>query len=213
LYRLYENNRSSSIRINSLKGLLNIMKPIFDKILKYAIPFLKTRNNEIHTEICMQFAFNLLEEENGNEDIVIPAIILHDVGWSSIPEDIQLKAFGPGSDRELNRKHELEGVKIAKEILLKVGYDAELSKKILSIIKGHDSKLTADSINEKIVKDADKLWRYSYKGLRIDMKRFNEIKDVIVNRCNSMIDKWFFTETAKKIARKELESRIKELGM
>ena len=68
------------------------MKLVFKKILEHAIPFLSTRNNEIHTKAAMQFAFDILEKENGNEDVVIPAIILHDVGWSTISEDMQRKA-------------------------------------------------------------------------------------------------------------------------
>jgi len=42
------------------------------------MPFLNTRHNDVHTEISTSLAFQLLEQEGGDEDIVIPAIILHD---------------------------------------------------------------------------------------------------------------------------------------
>ena len=68
----------------------------------------------------------LLAEIGGDEDIVIPAIILHDVGWKKVPENLQLRAFGPrATSRELNRMHEVEGVKIAGDILKKVNYEAD----------------------------------------------------------------------------------------
>ena len=63
-------------------------------------------------------AFKLMDREGGDEDIVIPAVILHDVGWIKIPENLQLKAFGPNAkDPKLNRTHEIEGVRLAAEIL------------------------------------------------------------------------------------------------
>ena len=42
------------------------------------MPFLNTRHNDVHTEISTSLAFQILEQEGGDEDIVIPAIILHD---------------------------------------------------------------------------------------------------------------------------------------
>ena len=71
------------------------MKTIFQKIWQLAEPYLNTRKNNIHTKISTEFAYRLLEKEGGDQDIVIPAIILHDVGWKRVPENLQLKAFGP----------------------------------------------------------------------------------------------------------------------
>jgi HD superfamily phosphodiesterase len=134
----------------------------YKKIQELARPYLDTRKNDIHTEISTRHAYQLLELEGGTEEVVIPAILLHDVGWKKVPEDIQLKAFGPKvSMPEWNRVHEVEGARIAEEILKKVGYDQEKIKEIVRIIEGHDSRKKPFSLNDKIVKDADKLWRYS----------------------------------------------------
>jgi hypothetical protein len=54
------------------------MKPVLLKIQQLSMPFLNTRHNDVHTEISTSLAFQLLEQEGGDEDIVIPAIILHD---------------------------------------------------------------------------------------------------------------------------------------
>jgi len=103
--------------------------PIFARIWEMACPFLNTRKNDIHTELSMGLAQELLEKENGDPDIVIPAIILHDVGWKSIPEDLQIKAFGPVVELpELHRLHEIESARIAEDLLKRIHYDRDKTK-------------------------------------------------------------------------------------
>lgn len=187
------------------------MKAIFEKIYQLAKPYLNTRNNDIHTEISMKFAYKLLEKEGGNEDIVIPAIILHDIGWKQVPQNLQLRAFGPKAIYpKLNRIHEIKGVKIAKDILEKVNYDVYRIEEILEIIEGHDSRKEAISLNDKIVKDADRLWRNSKEGFQIDIERFGGTFVEGLNRIRSNLHKWFFTNSAKEIAREEIRNRVRE---
>jgi len=187
------------------------MQPIFKEIWKLAKPYLNTRQNDIHTEISVQMAFKLMEREGGDEDIVIPAIILHDVGWIRVPENLQLKAFGPKAvNPELNRTHETEGVRIAEEIMLQVKYDQTKTGQILEIIEGHDSRSEPLSLNDMIVKDADKLWRYTKSGVEIDVERFNETVDEGLDRLRSKINKWFFTQSAREIAKEEILKRTQE---
>jgi hypothetical protein len=72
-----------------------MMKRIYQRIFEHAKPCLRTRQNLIHTRIVLRYALKLLEEEKGNEEVVIPAVLLHDVGWDTIPEHLHLTAFGP----------------------------------------------------------------------------------------------------------------------
>lgn len=187
------------------------MRAIFDEIWRRAKPYLNTRKNDIHTEISISFARLLLEREGGDEDVVMPAIILHDVGWIRIPEDEQHRGFGPEiQSPRVVKKHELEGVEIAKGILEAVDHKREKIAEILEIIEGHDSRKESDSINESIVKDADKLWRFSREGFRIDCDRFHLKPVERAQEKDLDIDKIFFTESAKQIARKEIKERLKE---
>ena len=90
----------------------------FDAVLEAALPHLQTRNNEVHTRISRDFAERLLAEEGGNPEVAIPAIVLHDIGWSRVPEDRQLTACGPNvQDPELTKVHEREGARMAGEVL------------------------------------------------------------------------------------------------
>ena len=186
---------------------------VFKQIYQLAQPYLNTRHNDIHTEMSMQLAYQLLNAEGGQESIVIPAIILHDVGWKKVPAALQLKAFGPkATSPEINRTHEKEGVKIAKDILEKVNYDFEEMRWILEIIDGHDSRKQSISLNDQIVKDADKLWRYTREGFHIDAERFGESYVERLNRLRKALPVWFFTETAHQIAKEELQQREREVG-
>ena len=135
------------------------MQAEYSRIFELAKPYLNTRKNLIHTEIVYRFAVKLLESELGDSTVIIPAVICHDVGWIKVPEELQLKAFGPGLDPEIRRIHEVEGVKLAREILQQVNYEQKKITEILELIEGHDSRLIALSTNDKIVKDADKLYR------------------------------------------------------
>ncbi|UCH07165.1 MAG: HD domain-containing protein [Deltaproteobacteria bacterium] len=187
------------------------MKRIFEKIWELAEPYLDTRDNTIHTRISVRLAYQLLDREGGDPAIVIPAIILHDVGWKAIPENLHLAAFGPkATSPELNRVHEVEGVRIAKEILEQVQYDHGRIEEILEIIDGHDSREEPLSLNDKLVKDADRLSRYAKEIFHIDMQRYNHTYEEELNRIRSQLEKWFFTRSAKKIARKELRNRLEE---
>ena len=186
-------------------------EPVYKQIYQLAQPYLNTRHNAVHTEMSMQLAYELLSTEGGQESIVIPAIILHDVGWQKVPAELQLKAFGPkATSPEINRTHEKEGVKIAKDILEKVNYDVEEMGWILEIIDGHDSRKQSISLNDQIVKDADKLWRYTRSGFQIDTERFGESYVEGLNRLRKALPVWFFTNTARKLAGEELEKRERE---
>lgn len=182
----------------------------FQEIWRLAKPFLDTRENDVHTEISIGYASLLLEMEGGEEDIVIPAIILHDVGWKRIPESEQHKGFGPQiRSFSVQKRHELEGVSIARGILRQVDYDRKKVAEILQIIEVHDTRKTPLSLNDRIVKDADKLWRFSKTGFAIDCGRFGLVPEVRARKEDVDIERIFFTDSAKKLAREEIKERLK----
>jgi HD superfamily phosphodiesterase len=180
----------------------------YKHIYELARQYLSTRDNEIHTQIAYHFACRLLQAEGGDEAVVLPAVILHDVGWKAVPEELQLKAFGPGfNDLEINRVHEVEGAAIAGRILEQAQYDDARAKEIVEIVLGHDSRKVPLSLNDSLVKDADKLWRFSEEALRVDPPRFGIDPEVHVEWLKHQIDKWFFTKTARQIAVMEQSMR------
>ena len=189
------------------------MEGTYRRIFELARPLLETRDNVLHTTIAYSFAVRLLAAEGGDPDVVLPAVILHDTGWKSVPEELQLKAFGPGRrDREINRIHEIEGAKRAREILGQIDYAPELVDRIAEIIAGHDSRKEALSLEDSIVKDSDRLWRFSEEALEVDPARFGIPPALHAHWLGEQIGTWFYTETAKRIAREEQKKRVEFYG-
>jgi HD superfamily phosphohydrolase YqeK len=193
-----------------------ILERKYEDIFEGAAPYLDTRKNDVHTRVAYEFACRLLAlYTDADEEIVLPAIILHDVGWKMVPEDKQLDAFGPNmKDKESHRLHEVEGERIAKEILESLNFDPVKIQEIVSIIEGHDSRKEAMSLNDKLVKDADKLWRFSPVGMDTNIKMFRMDNNKLSDRLLLMIDEWFFMPESKDMAREGLAEckRIKSKG-
>ena len=184
------------------------------EIYRLAKPYLQTRDNELHMRISYEFALKLLDAEGGDPEVVLPAIMLHDIGWKTIPEDLQLKAFGPRNvDWDINRRHEVEGARMAREILEQVRYDPVLTDEIVEIVLGHDSRKKPLSLNDAVVKDADKLWRFSKEALKVDPQRFGIDAGVHTIWLGNQIDRWFITETGRRLAIEEHRQRALSFGV
>lgn len=187
----------------------------FVRIFHAAQPLLQTRLNDLHAKIAAQLVVELLRLDGGDPSIAMPAVILHDVGWSEVPEELQRTAFGPGStDTALNRRHEIEGVRLAGLILDEVDYPAELVAPILRIIDRHDSQRGAETIEEAIVKDADKMWRVTQLGFPASLRILQtmspqELHDHVSVRATS----WFLAPSSVQMVRGHLEARRVEYGL
>jgi HD superfamily phosphodiesterase len=186
------------------------------ELFRLAEPYLETRDDLLHTRVAHQYAVYLLEKEAGDKKIVEPAVILHDVGWSRLkPEEIKI-AFGANAKgeraKQLNRIHEVEGTRIAREILTKLNYDRSSTDEIARIIEKHDSGKNPQTIEEQLVKDADRLWRVSKIGYYHEMERQNTSHEVRYRFLSQNMVKWFFTKTGKELANTELQERVKEHG-
>jgi hypothetical protein len=151
------------------------------RIWELATPYLQTRDNDVHTLYSFAIANQLVTcIPEANEHIVLPAILLHDTGWSTVDEQIAFQAIAPDRDGTYSwavYQHENEGARIAREILNEIGYAEVDIDEICEIIDGHDTRLTSLSINDSCVKDADKIWRVSPHGIDVAMPRFGLDRD------------------------------------
>jgi len=186
--------------------------PLDREIFERARPHLQTRFNEVHTVVSYAFARRLLETEEGDPKVALPAILLHDVGWSHVPEDQQLTAFGPNPTApDLTRVHEREGAAMAAEILKELGCPEPLAAEVAEIVAGHDTRLEALGASDAVVKDADKLFRLSKEGFPIDCGRFGLDPAQHLGWLEERVDRWFFTETGRRLARQEIADRRRAL--
>jgi HD superfamily phosphodiesterase len=192
------------------------MKEVFNKIWELALPYQDKRDDPGHAEVALRYAAELVTLEKGNEDVVIPAIILHDVGYSRLSKEKRLTVFNMGARDEDRRavvfEHQIESIKLAAKILRKVNYPDELTDEILEIISQHDTRDGFISKNEGLVRDADKLWRTSREGFSVaearakvrEAERFKNMEEG-VNR-----PKYFYSETAKQMALADIKLRMQE---
>jgi hypothetical protein len=172
-------------------------------IWELAAPHLHVRNNDTHTLYAYGLARALLARlPETREDVVLPAILLHDTGWSTVPDDQILEAIAPGGGRpDLVRQHEQEGARIARDVLSTIGHDTEATEQIVAIIDRHDSRRHAISPEDAIVKDADKLWRVSPHGIRTVCGWFDLVPEEALRLCASRVEPALFTEPGRAMAR------------
>ncbi len=133
-----------------------------------------------HAKKVLDYAEEILRKEGGEWHIVVPAAILHDVGIKIAEEKYGL------SHGHLQEK---EGPKVARDILLKLGFKKEEIEEICLIIAHHHSPGKVNSLNFDILLDAD--WLVNLKDKKNDKSKLKEI-----------INKVFATKTAKEIAEK-----------
>lgn len=130
--------------------------------------YLDVRNNDEHSLVAYGVARALLRDiPEARESVVLPAILLHDVGWKRVPQHLLLEAIGRNPSRpDLVRDHERYGAEIAGEILERHRPEGVDIPAVLAIIDGHDTTREARSVEDAVVKDADKGWRTTPHGMK-----------------------------------------------
>jgi hypothetical protein len=147
--------------------MMGFLEPDDYAIWLQAKHWLNVRSNDEHTLISYRLARALLRRHpEAGDRIVLPAILLHDVGWKMFPEEKLALAVGPNAKYpELQRAHEIEGARIARDILDALTIPIIETGRVIEIIDGHDTRKHALSLEDALMKDADKLWRFTDHGV------------------------------------------------
>jgi HD superfamily phosphohydrolase YqeK/Zn ribbon nucleic-acid-binding protein len=140
-----------------------------------------------HATKVARYAEQIAKEQKGNIVVVLCAAYLHDIGI-----------------HEAERKHgsteakyqEEEGPPIAREILAKLSASSEIIEEVCDIIGHHHHPRTEETINFKIVYDADLITNLQEKEDQVNGEKLAII-----------IEKFFFTESGKKLAIEVLGQR------
>lgn len=132
-----------------------------EEILALAMPFyeLGRESDVAHIRWMLDMAPRFADVAGVRMSILIPLVILHDIGYSAIPD----KNPDP-KDVEVKLRHMKEGAPIARRILNEVGYEDELALTIVELILLHDIWITGDdspykgSVELSILNDLDFIW-------------------------------------------------------
>jgi hypothetical protein len=142
----------------------------YDAVWRRAEPYMRARKNDVHVPLSFAWAQRLLDAHpQADRDIVSLAILLHDIGWYSIDmEDIIEKGFGPNMmQSDVRFLHESEGVRLSRPVLEETGWSEDVILAVAEIIDGHDTRPDPRHLNDRLVRDADKLWRFSVTGVSV----------------------------------------------
>lgn len=192
------------------------MNKIYELIWAEAKELQDLREDEGHARAVTDFAIALCKLLGGDERVVIPAAILHDIGYYGMDKKVLIDLMAGKLSEEHTKKikedHMKNGSELAREILMKLNYPQELIGEIRRIIEKHDLDIAPESIEEKIVRDSDKLWRFSKAGFNVDIKRRNCLNSFWHDYLLKNLDKpnYFLTEEARDMAKKELSKRKNE---
>ena len=191
------------------------MNPAVENQLRQCVePLLKKgrQGDWDHTLRALDFGRYLLQREAADEDVVIPALYLHDIGWSRIDFSDFLQASpARKKDAASLALHMRHGADLADEILAKIGYDDSRRQLIVSIIAVHDEPdkvFALENLSATVVVEADRLDRFGPESLTRYEKMFGpdymrgshwqEAKAMRLEGLKS----WFRTATGKALAQK-----------
>lgn len=193
--------RSAIPAAKDVPGIVELSDEL-QEMWRRALPFLDVRNNDGHSIYALGLAAALCDRiPEADPEVVLPAILLHDTGWKTVPEDKLLAAIAPIPQHpELVRQHELEGARIAETIMREVGSDPAVVAQVTAIIDGHDTRKSAINLNDAVVKDADKIWRITQHGLGTVCEWFQLSREESLRLVSWRVHDHLFTDEGRAMA-------------
>ena len=178
---IYYNLESSSIQLGES---MRTMK--YNSLFRLAKPYLEKNEFRIgHTQRVFNIALENFDIPSEKEELILCSIILHDIGGSNIKKQYE------------------EGPKIAKSILIKLGYDENFIHDVCDIIKTHHDHPKYPLLSFRILYDSDKLVMFSPE----EFSYYNSKPNF---NWNKIIDQ-MYSNNAKDLAKNLLKKRRTEI--
>lgn len=185
-----------------------IVKETFEKIWQLALPYLKEgvrKDFALHTKGVVKAMELILKKERGDENVLIPAAILHDVGWSRVP--LRLQRSNSRMDQlEALRLHIKHAPPIIRDILTRAGYGRNRIGKVIEIVEAHKFR-NPRRHDKQLLIDADTMADAFKEQFYSDVKSYNTTPEKMYTFRKKNV---FYTKTAKGLFERELEKRRKE---
>ncbi len=190
------------------------MKKVYSKIRELAKPYYKKgRSMDLeHVEWMITEALTVCKKEGLDDSLLIPLVILHDVGYANIPKSNPFNL-------DVREVHMVEGAKITKKILEKLNYPQNKIKKIAYYVSVHDNWAFGDMEYKKdkvlgALKDLDFIWMVTSKGFLALMKILKKTPEKMIDYIQSRPKEEnlvLTSKTTKKMFDKYLRNRKKEI--
>ncbi len=176
------------------------------KEVKNRLTGLGKKDYVLHSGMVTRAMREIIKGEGGDPEILIPAAMLHDVGWTKVQSNLLI----PETDedkKEAERLHLALAPGVVQEILGSIGYEKNVIDRIINIVVSHKSKNPETKEIECMV-DADNLSDTYRESFYSDTRSYNSTpaKTYEFRKKNT-----FFTGTANKIFRQHLKDRLAEI--
>ena len=184
-----------------------------DALWRAVEPATRTRSNDVHLPMTVAYAERLCAAHpDANATLVRVTALLHDTGWSRIDEErIFREGFAEGwKTSRVRFEHEEHGCDIAREVLPGLGYAPAFVDAVVAIIDGHDTRPEAHSLEDALLRDADRLWRFNPIGVAIACHWFEMTPTGYAHLSETKDFPELLTEAGRRIASAEL-ARAKRL--
>lgn len=180
----------------------------FDALWQKVIPETRARGNDFHLPLSVAYAHRLCEAyPQADRRLVLIATLLHDTGWAHVDEDrIISEGFrGDWRQADIRYEHEVQGCLVARRVLPDLGYSDEFVERVCAIIDGHDTRQEAHSLEDALMRDADRSWRFDRVGIALASGWFGQTPDYYTDRLENEIIPELITEAAIAMAHADLD--------
>jgi HD superfamily phosphodiesterase len=178
-----------------------------DPVWRAIVTESRTRANDIHLPISVAYAERLCDAYPEADALLVRVTtLLHDTGWARVDET-KIISEGFGGDwrkADIRFEHERHGCDIAREVLPGLGYDDAFIERVTAIIDGHDTRQVSHSLEDSLVRDADRLWRFTATGIALASGWFGLSPAEYARRLRSEIIPELLTDAAVQMAEAEL---------
>jgi len=170
-----------------------------------------------HVLFSTHFAVQLLKSGEPVSPLIIPAIILHDIGYRVLTEEG--KANWSAAENRII--HMQEGAALAAEILVKINsFNADEIGVVVGMVASHDN-VYLDILNEQnpsrlALRDADRMWVMHflsfYKDWISSHKEISSLSELLELRKDSLRNaKGPYTNLAQRWLSQQFEIRFQEI--
>ena len=172
------------------------------------VPESRARGNDVHLPISLAYAERLCDAYPQADSLLVRvSILLHDTGWAHVDESRIISEGFAGDWRKatIRYEHEKQGCEVARRVLPGLGYGPDFIERVCAIIDGHDTRPVAHSLEDALMRDADRLWRFDPAGIALASGWFKMDPATYCDRLRSEIIPELLTEAAILIATQTLD--------
>lgn len=162
----------------------------------------------LHSRMVVRAMQDILQSENEDPEIMIPAAMLHDIGWSKVSDQIvNLKTDAEKKEAEI--AHIELAADLISEILGCLEYKQSEIEEITRVVQSHKSKTPGGDKRIECIVDADNLSDSYRESFYSDVKSYNTTPQ---NNFDFRSKNKFFTSTAKEIFKRNMAERLREIN-